>query len=339
MMMKKNKTIKSTWMSSDLLKIFLVTAITLVAFAANSVLCRWALADQTIDPLSFSLIRLLSGSFTLIVILISVQTYHYIKNDSGQKSQSKPFEKLLSTSHVKAIPVVSLMVYMYGFSFAYIELGAGFGALILFVTVQFTMIAAHVLSGHSLSKTDTIGCVLSIIGLVYLLLPNSSNVPFDVTSIVLMAAAGMAWGFYTLAGKLSDQPLQSTTWNFIAASLFSVLLGAIVSLFTMVLDWAPSSLLTLTSSLTLTSKGILYAVLSGSVASGVGYTLWYYVVKKLPTVVASVSQLSVPVIATLGGAVFLSEPVTLHFIVSSTIILLGILIVLLSPKKSPNGKT
>ena len=320
-------------MTTDWMKTSLITAVTLVAFAANSVLCRWALADQTIDPFSFSLIRLFSGSFTLIIILLSIHLYRYIKRESGKKSQPKPFKNLLGAIQVKAKPVVSLMVYMYGFSFAYIELGAGFGALILFVMVQFTMIAAHVLSGHSLSKSDTIGCMLSIFGLVYLLFPNDKNVQFDLTAIVLMAAAGIAWGFYTLGGKHSDQPLQSTTLNFVVASAISLLIALILCLFMLAMNWSPEGMLAVTS------KGAGYAVLSGSVASGVGYTLWYYVVKKLATVVASVSQLSVPVIATLGGAVFLSEPITLHFIISSTIILIGILIVLLSPKKLSNGKT
>jgi len=315
------------------MKTGLITAITLVAFAANSVLCRWALADQTIDPLSFSLIRLLSGSFTLIIILCSIRIYQQVNSGSDQQIKSAFFKLSLNLREIKAIPVVSLMVYMYGFSFAYIELGAGFGALILFVMVQFTMIAAHIISGHSLSKADIIGCVLSIIGLVYLLFPNDSSVQFDFSAIVLMAAAGIAWGLYTLAGKLSDQPLQSTTLNFVVASAISLLIAVISYLFLLAMNWSSEGMLAVTS------KGVGYAVLSGSVASGVGYTLWYYVVKQLPTVIASVSQLSVPVIATLGGAVFLSEAITLHFVISSTIILLGILIVLLSQKKSPNGKT
>ncbi|CAH6784150.1 Permease of the drug/metabolite transporter (DMT) superfamily [Vibrio chagasii] len=294
----------------------LVTLITLVAFAANSVLCRWALMDQTIDPLSFSVIRILSGAFTLL-ILLSIASQN--SNNTAKLSPTSLFSKL--KSQFSLVSVVSLIVYMFGFSFAYLELGAGLGALVLFVAVQFTMIAAHLISGNKMSLIEWAGCLLSVSGLVYLLMPTSSTSSPDLVSIALMSIAGIGWGIYTLAGKRSSNALLSTTANFGFCSL-------IVLVF--ISPWlvVPNSALDISMS----EQGFIYAVLSGSVASGVGYSLWYYVVKKLNTVVASIAQLSVPVIATLGGVLLLSEPVTMQFVISSTIILVGISLVLVAPK-------
>ncbi|MEZ9147139.1 DMT family transporter [Vibrio sp. 10N.286.52.C3] len=294
----------------------MVTFITLVAFAANSVLCRWALMDQTIDPLSFSIVRILSGALTLLILLtLSSQSKarRVLTNNTSLYTRLK--------SQFQFTSILSLFVYMFGFSFAYLELGAGLGALVLFVAVQFTMIAAHLLSGNRMSLIEWGGCLLSVAGLVYLLMPTESTQVPDLVSIILMSLAGVGWGIYTLAGKTSSNALQSTTANFGFSSL--VILVAL-SLLVLI----PNAL----TQVSITEPGLIYAVISGSVASGVGYSLWYYVVKKLNTVVASIAQLSVPVIATLGGVLLLSEPVTMQFIVSSTVILLGISLVLVAPK-------
>ncbi|MFA0047942.1 DMT family transporter [Vibrio sp. 10N.261.51.F11] len=294
----------------------MVTFITLVAFAANSVLCRWALMDQTIDPLIFSIVRILSGALTLLILLaLSSQS----KAKSELASNTSLYTKLKSQFQLTSI--LSLLVYMFGFSFAYLELGAGLGALVLFVAVQFTMIAAHLFSGNRMSLIEWGGCLLSVAGLVYLLMPTESTQAPDLVSIILMSLAGIGWGIYTLAGKKSSNALQSTTANFGFSSL--VILVAL-SLLVLI----PNAL----TQVSITEQGLIYAVISGSVASGIGYSLWYYVVKKLNTVVASIAQLSVPVIATLGGVLLLSEPVTMQFIVSSTVILLGISLVLVAPK-------
>ncbi|MBE8574750.1 DMT family transporter [Vibrio sp. OPT18] len=294
----------------------MITFITLVAFAANSVLCRWALMDQTIDPLSFSIVRILSGGLTLLILLaLSSQS----KAKSELANNTSLYTKLKSQFQLTSI--LSLLVYMFGFSFAYLELGAGLGALVLFVAVQFTMIAAHLFSGNRMSLIEWCGCLLSVAGLVYLLMPTESTQAPDLVSIILMSLAGIGWGVYTLAGKKSSNALQSTTANFGFSSL--VILVALS-----LLVFIPNAL----TRVSITEQGLIYAVISGSVASGVGYSLWYYVVKKLNTVVASIAQLSVPVIATLGGVLLLSEPVTMQFIVSSTVILLGISLVLVTPK-------
>ncbi|MFA0523956.1 DMT family transporter [Vibrio sp. 10N.222.52.C3] len=294
----------------------MVTFITLVAFAANSVLCRWALMDQTIDPLSFSIVRILSGALTLLILLtLSSQSKarRVLTNNTSLYTRLK--------SQFQFTSILSLLVYMFGFSFAYLELGAGLGALVLFVAVQFTMIAAHLLSGNRMSLIEWCGCLLSVAGLVYLLMPTESAQAPDLVSIILMSLAGIGWGIYTLAGKKSSNALQSTTANFGFSSL--VILVAL-SLLVLI----PNAL----TQVSITEKGLIYAIISGSVASGIGYSLWYYVVKKLNTVVASIAQLSVPVIATLGGVLLLSELVTMQFIVSSTVILLGISLVLVAPK-------
>ncbi|CAK2131896.1 EamA-like transporter family protein [Vibrio crassostreae] len=299
----------------------LVTLITLVAFAANSVLCRWALMDQTIDPLSFSIVRILSGTLTLLILLtLSLQS----KSNSKPKQDSynsgiSGYTKLKSQFQLTSI--LSLLVYMFGFSFAYLELGAGLGALVLFVAVQFTMIAAYLFSGNRMSLIEWGGCLLSVAGLVCLLMPMESTQAPDLVSIILMSLAGVGWGIYTLAGKKSSNALQSTTANFGFSSLVILLA---LSLFSLIPNALPQ--------VSITEQGLIYAVISGAVASGIGYSLWYYVVKKLNTMVASIAQLSVPVIATLGGVLLLSEPVTMQFIVSSTVILLGISLVLVAPK-------
>ncbi|SBS63828.1 DMT family transporter [Vibrio atlanticus] len=295
----------------------MITFITLVAFAANSVLCRWALMDQTIDPLSFSIVRIISGALTLLILLTlsshSKSREELVNNDKSVETKLKLQFQFTS--------ILSLLVYMFGFSFAYLELGAGLGALVLFVAVQFTMIAAHLLAGNRMSLLEWCGCLLSVSGLVYLLMPTESTSSPDITSIILMTLAGIGWGIYTLAGKKSTNALQSTTANFAFSSLVLLVL---LSLLVVIPNVA--------SKISITEQGLLYAILSGSVASGVGYSLWYYVVKKLDTVVASIAQLSVPVIATLGGVLLLSEPVTMQFIISSTVILLGISLVLVAPK-------
>lgn len=295
----------------------IITFITLVAFAANSVLCRWALMDQTIDPLSFSIVRIISGAVTLL-ILLTLSSNAKRKHEKAVDNASM-YTKVRSQCDLTAI--AALLVYMFGFSFAYLTLGAGLGALVLFVAVQFTMIAAHLFAGNRMSSLEWVGCLLSVAGLVYLLMPTESTSSPDITSIILMALAGIGWGIYTLAGKKSKNALQSTTANFAFSSLAILVLVSLLAVI-------PS----VASQISITEQGLIYAVLSGSVASGVGYSLWYYVVKKLNTVVASIAQLSVPVIATLGGVLLLSEPVTMQFVISSTVILLGISLVLVAPK-------
>lgn len=292
----------------------LLTMVTLIAFAANSVLCRWALADNTIDPLSFSLARIVSGALTLIVI-------YWVVN----RTKTQPANGNTETSSLwKANPisVVALLVYMFGFSYAYVALGAGLGALILFVMVQLTMVVAHLIQARRMSLLEWLGCGIAISGLIMLLWPDNQGQSLDLNAVLLMMVAGIGWGCYTLAGRRVANPLNATMTNFMYAGVSSLVL-LIAVIFT---EFASSHLF-------ITEPGVSYALLSGVFASAMGYTLWYQVVKKISTLTASVAQLTVPVIATLGGVVFLSEPITMQFILASTIIFIGIAAVILAPKK------
>ena len=297
-----------------------LTVITLIAFAANSVLCRWALADNSIDPLSFSLIRIVSGAITLILIYWAVNRSKQ-RTAGGQPLQSKEMKQ----SNWKGNPtsIGALLVYMFGFSYAYVALGAGLGALILFVMVQLTMVVAHLIQTKRMSLLEWLGCGIAISGLVLLLWPNDQQHTLDLKAVVLMMLAGIGWGCYTLAGRKVHDPLQATMINFSYAGL-----ACLVLLIVVIFSGAMSDALFMNNS------GVTYALLSGVFASAMGYTLWYQVVKKLSTLTASVAQLSVPIIATLGGVLFLSEPITLQFVIASGIIFVGIAAVILSPKVS-----
>lgn len=292
-----------------------LTLITLIAFAANSVLCRWALADNSIDPLSFSLIRIVSGAITLILI-------YWVVNRSKQKPAGG--ESIQPTTWKgNPISIGALLVYMFGFSYAYVALGAGLGALILFVMVQLTMVVAHLIQARGMSLLEWFGCAIAISGLVILLWPDNQQHALDFKAALLMMLAGIGWGCYTLAGRKVNDPLHATMINFSYAGLASLVLLIVVSFNKLMPD-----------SMFMDSSGVTYALLSGVFASAMGYTLWYQVVKKLSTLTASVAQLSVPIIATLGGVVFLSEPITLQFVIASGIIFVGIAAVLFAPKNS-----
>ena len=292
-----------------------LTLVTLIAFAANSVLCRWALADNSIDPLSFSLIRIVSGAITLILIYWAMNRSKQ-QLAGGENNQSSKWKG-------NPISIGALLVYMFGFSYAYVALGAGLGALILFVMVQLTMVVAHLIQARGMSLLEWFGCAIAISGLVILLWPDNQQHALDFKAALLMMLAGIGWGCYTLAGRKVNDPLHATMINFSYAGLASLVLLIFVSFNEVMSD-----------SMFMDSSGVTYALLSGVFASAMGYTLWYQVVKKLSTLTASVAQLSVPIIATLGGVVFLSEPITLQFVIASGIIFVGIAAVIFAPKNS-----
>lgn len=277
--------------SNSLLKIVSFTGLALIAFAANSVLCRLALGGGTIDAASFTTVRLLSGVCVLLLIL---------------------FLKKQTNTQVKGSWRASLMLFVYAitFSYAYINLDTGTGALILFGSVQITMILFSLLSGTKLHITEWAGVSAAFSGFVYLILPGVTAP--SLSGFLLMTCAGIAWGFYTLFGRGSQNPLSDTAYNFLRTVPFVLALV----------------LLTFKSA-HYSSEGIMLAVLSGGIASGIGYTLWYMALAGLSVTQAAVLQLSVPVIAAVGGIVFVSEVVTERLMVSSTLILGGILLVVL----------
>lgn len=274
------------------LKIFLYTLIAILAFASNSVLCKLALGEHTIDAASFTAIRLLSGIVCLAIILKVTATNEAPTSKGSWKA--------------------SLMLFLYAitFSFAYISLETGTGALILFGSVQITMVLASLYLGNKLHISEWLGLLIAFSGLVYLVMPGV-GAP-SLLGFMLMAVAGIAWGFYTLAGKGSENPLSDTAYNFYR----TLPLAAI--LITVTLQDA-----------NFTQKGIVLAVLSGGIASGVGYTIWYMALKGLSSTQAAVVQLIVPVLAAIGGVLFANEIFSLRLVLSSLMTLGGILIVVL----------
>lgn len=268
------------------------TILALIAFAANSVLCRLALGDNSIDASSFTVIRLLSGALVLLVI---------VKIKNSKKSLSS-----------KSSWFAGLMLFLYAiaFSLAYITLDTGTGALILFGSVQITMILLSLISGNRLHISEWIGVSVAFAGFVYLILPGV-NAP-SVNGFFLMTVAGVAWGIYTLKGRNSDAPLMDTTYNFLRTIPPVIILAIIV-----------------VQNAYFSFEGILLAVLSGGIASGIGYTIWYSALGGLSATQAAVVQLSVPVIAAMGGVLFMSEPITLRLTLSALMILGGILFVVL----------
>lgn len=275
------------------MRTLLLTALALCAFAANSVLCRLALGQEAIDAASFTAVRMFSGVFALIFIIMIQGKAHLGKSAGSWLS--------------------SLMLFCYAitFSFAYISLDTGTGALILFGSVQITMILVSIISGHRLLAAEWFGLSIAFAGFVYLVLPGVSAPSLQGFS--LMTAAGIAWGFYTLRGRGSDDPLMDTAYNF--ARTIPLILALVLVSF---------------SNAELSLSGIMYAALSGGLMSGVGYTIWYAALRGLSSTQAAVSQLSVPVIAAFGGVVIVSEPLTLRLEISTLLILSGILVVILS---------
>ena len=267
-----------------------LTISALCAFAANSVLCRLALGTESIDAASFTTIRLTSGA-----IILSILAYPKLKTPVSSPKDNLSF--------------LMLFTYAVTFSFAYNTLTTATGALILFGMVQITMVISSIRDSNSIPAQSWIGLALATCGLVYLLLPGASAPPL--IGALLMGISGVAWGLYTLKGKKAQDPLRNTAVNFIK----SVPLAIIISL----IFWADFHA---------NQQGILLAILSGVIASGVGYVIWYAALRHITTLAAAVSQLSVPIIAALGGVLFVAEPITLRLTIASLFVVCGIYLVI-----------
>ncbi|KAB7610440.1 DMT family transporter [Amylibacter sp. SFDW26] len=267
------------------MRLFLLTALTMVAFAANSVINRAALTDGAIGPASFAFIRLATGALLLVIILRSQGTFQ-------------------STIRPRIDAVIGLILYAICFSFAYLVLEAGLGALLLFGMVQITMFGGAVLKGNRPRPLQWAGAAIGLLGLGYVLNPTTSGI--DITGALLMVVAGFGWGIYSLAGQKAVHALTATATSFVCATP----IAAIVWL--------------LSSTEMTTSTGIALACLSGVVTSGLGYVLWFYVLPQLQTSTAAVAQLTVPLIAMVGGMLFLGEAWTLDFTIASVLVLGGI---------------
>jgi drug/metabolite transporter (DMT)-like permease len=270
-------------------RVISLTTIAMIAFAGNSLLCRQALKHTAIDPASFTAIRLLSGALMLWLV---------VRVKQGE-----------SAGKGNWLSAMALFAYAAGFSFAYVSLPAASGALILFGAVQATMIGYGVWRGERLKAVQTFGLILAIGGLVGLLLPGLSAPPL--VGSLLMMAAGIAWGVYSLRGAGGGDPTRVTAGNFMRA----VPVTAVLSL--LMLSRASVDL-----------AGFWLAVASGALASGLGYAIWYTALPALKNTSAATVQLSVPVIAAVGGILFLDERVTLRLFVASVAILGGIALVI-----------
>jgi drug/metabolite transporter (DMT)-like permease len=274
------------------MKIFILTSLALIAFAANSVLCRLALGNNVIDASSFTIIRLLAGAIVLFCIVL--------------------FSKGKTSTTSKGNLLSSFMLFLYAitFSFAYLSLDTGTGALILFGAVQITIIIHTLLSGNKLRPLEWLGVITSFLGFIYLISPGVSSP--SIIGFVLMTIAGISWGIYTIKGQTSKNPLRDTTYNFIKTLPFITILY----------------IATMTQS-NYSTEGILLAIIAGGVTSGIGYTIWYMAIRGLSSIQSAVLQLLVPVIAAFSGVIFISEIITVRLTVSSILILGGVLIVTL----------
>lgn len=271
----------------SVIRLTILTALTMMAFAGNSLLCRAALAETQIDAASFTLIRLLSGALTLLLLV-------WIRNRSPAVRGNWR-------------SAFALFVYAAGFSFAYIQLTAATGALLLFGAVQCTMIGYGLAKGERMNRVQTFGVLVAVGGLIGLLLPGLSAPPLLGAS--LMLAAGIAWGVYSLRGRGTTDATKETAGNFLRAVPFAL----VVSLL-----WL--------SHANMDTRGLALAVASGALASGMGYAIWYSVLPALKATSAATVQLSVPAIAAIGGALLIGEPITLRITTASIAILGGVAI-------------
>ena len=282
-------------------RVLLLTLIALIAFAANSILCRLAFERSDIDAASFTAIRLLAGALVLWLIVA-------LRRPARGIDGSWP-------------SATALFAYAAAFSFAYVSLPTGVGALLLFGAVQATMIVAGLRAGERLNGRQGTGLALAVGGLGYLLLPGLSAPPLG--GALLMLAAGIAWGVYSLRGRGrgTADPLGATAGNFLRAAPLGIGLSVAA------LPWVQVD-----------AAGAGYAVLSGALASGAGYAVWYAALRGLDATHAATVQLAVPVIAAAGGTLLLDEPVTLRLMLASMAILGGIALVVLSRRQAAGGR-
>ncbi|WGW04242.1 DMT family transporter [Tropicibacter oceani] len=284
------------------MRLFVLTTLTMVAFAANSVLTRAGVAGAGLSVELFGLIRLASGALILLGLCLA----------TGRR--------VALFSLRRAASVLGLVLYIIGFTYAYLGMDAGLGALVLFGTVQVTMFAGAVLLREALPALRALGAVMALAGLIYLVWPWQEIAQSQI-ALAMMVVAGLGWGLYSLVGKGSADPLADTAANFLLASVA-------LPLIFLAMGSAPIA----TEQVLAGGRGVWLAVASGAVASGLGYALWYRVLPELPSSVAAVVQLTVPPIALLGGVVFLGEALTAKFAIAALVILGGVALSVLGPR-------
>jgi len=278
-----------------------LTLIAMLAFAANSLLCRLALGQELIDAAGFATVRVISGAAALTLMML-------------------PRWRVRSRASVDWRSAAALFAYMALFSFAYLSLSAGTGALVLFGAVQLTMFVAALRGGERFALMSWGGLTLAVVGLVYLVSPGLTAP--DPTGAILMAIAGVAWGLYSLLGRNVPDALEATANNFIYSAPFVILISLLF------MGEFHSSL-----------SGLLLAAISGAITSGLGYVVWYSALRGLSATRAATVQLSVPAIAAIGGVLLLSEQVTLRLVLASVATLGGVWIVLVQRASQPVNST
>ena len=286
------------------LKLVILTLLALIAFASNSLLCRIALTQTPIDPTTFVTIRLLSGALILWLAL-------YLGNLQNPQKQIKRTEKMEGSWP----GALALFIYALAFAFAYTQIPAGTGALLLFAAIQISMILYGLFIGERLSFWQITGLGFAITGLIILMLPKVGAPPLLYGFIMIIS--GLAWSVYSLLGRGTHNPTSATAGNFIRATPIALILFLLM-------------LMLSTSSIILDPIGIGYAMASGAITSGLGYILWYTAVKELKVTQAATVQLSVPLITAFGGTLFLGEQITGTLIISSIAIILGVSLVIMS---------
>src|SRR5947207_9404865 len=317
-------------------RVFILTLLAMIAFASNSLLCRAALKQTTVDAATFTFVRIFSGAAALWLIVkmrrrsVVERTARPLVDGSEirvkfpppqsyPKGRGDPFS-LREKTRMRVLSwkdagnwwsAFALFIYAAAFSFAYVDLAAGTGALLLFGAVQATMILWGFRNGERLDAIQVVGLVAAVSGLVVLVFPGISAPPL--AGSALMLGAGIAWGVYSLRGKAAGDAIAATAGNFLRAAPFAALISTIFLARTRV-DLA----------------GISYAALSGAITSGLGYAIWYTVLPSLKATSAASVQLSVPVLAATGGILLLGESITLRYIVASIAVLGGIALVVLT---------
>lgn len=278
-----------------------LTLAALVAFAANAVICRWALEAGWIDPVSFTSLRLASGAMMLWLVMSLVWW--------RKRSTTRPGGEANQASKGSWKAAVILFIYAITFSYGYIEISTATGALLLAAIVQLTMIGYALRAGDRLHGAEWVGVALALIGLLYLVYPKLTTPSW--WGLVVMCISAYTWALYSLNGRRSKNPLSDTAYNFYRT-----------------LPLVAVSSLLFIPFMHLTTEGIMLAVFSGAITSGLGYILWYKALPSISSSLASASQLLVPLMAAFGAAWLIAEPVTLHFMLAALLMLGGLGLVL-----------
>lgn len=279
------------------IKFIFLMALSLLFLASNSIFCKLALVNNYIDAYSFTLLRLLFGAITLVLI------YFY-------KTKKIYFSKKINW-------LSSFMLFSYAicFSYSFINIDAGMGTLLLFTVVQIVMVLFSLFQKEKITVQKFFGVILALFGLAYLLYPKDS---FEISLFhaFLMIIAGVSWAIYTILGKKSSDSLYNTMDNFVKSLIFIVIFY----------------ILFLPENMFITNKGLLLAFISGSITSAIGYVLWYEVLPKMQFITAGIIQLFAPIISIVISIIFLNESLTMTLFLSATMIFIGIILTIFSKK-------